>query len=170
MTSGEVEALKFTVAAGSGGDIEFKKFEINVVSTIASITADTVVVRSGGVDVPESAVIANLIDVAGGADGQITFTTPERIAAGTSKTYSIFLNVTALASGADSLVTKLKGDATGYVTPAAYSVLAAVATNSFVWSDMAGSGGNPHSTTTADWHNGYNLKTLPSGAKGLTKS
>jgi hypothetical protein len=170
LTSGEVEALKFTVAAGSGGDIEFGKFEINVVSTVASITANTVTVRSGGVDIAESATIANLIDVAGGADGKIEFTTPERIAAGTSKTYSIFLDVTALASGADSLVTKLKGDATGYVTPEAYSALDVVATNSFIWSDMAGSGGNPHSTTTTDWHNGYNLKTLPSGAKGLTKS
>jgi hypothetical protein len=169
LTTGEVEALKFTVAASSAGDVEVGRIEINVVSTGASITADTVTIRSGGVDVAETATIANAADGVGGTDGIIEFTTPERIAAGTSKTYSIYLNVTAVRSGADSLVTKLKGDATDYVTPDTFAIVSQ-GTNSFVWSDMAGSSGNPHSATTADWHNGFNLKTLPSGAKGLTKS
>jgi hypothetical protein len=169
LSTGEVEALKFTIAADSSGDIEVGRLEINVVTAIASITADTVTIRSGGVDIAESSTIANLVDVAGGADGIIEFTTPERITAGTSKTYSLFLDVTAVSSGSDSLVTKLKGDATDYVTPETFAINSQ-GTNSFVWSDMAGSSGSPHSTSTTDWHNGFNLKTLPSGAKGLTKS
>ena len=121
-------------------------------------------------DIAESSTIDGDAASGGtGADGIIEFTTPERIAAGTSKTYSIFLTTSNLASGADSLVTKLKGDATDYVTPDTFAINSQ-GTNSFVWSDMAGSSGNPHSATTADWHNGFNLKTLPSGAKGLTKS
>lgn len=169
LSTGEIEALKFTIAADSSGDIEVGRLEINVVTSIASITANTVTIRSGGVDIAESSTIANLVDVAGGADGIIEFTTPERITAGTSKTYSLFLDVTAVSSGSDSLVTKLKGDATDYVTPETFAINSQ-GTNSFVWSDMAGSSGSPHSTSTTDWHNGFNLKTLPSGAKGLTKS
>jgi len=175
LTSGEVEALKFTIAATSAGDVEIGRIEINVVTTQASIASNTVTIRSGGVDVAESSTINGDCAASTGAsatcsaDGIIEFTTPERIAAGTSKTYSVFLTTSNLASGADSLVTKLKGDATDYVTPDTFAIVSQ-GTNSFVWSDMSGSNGNPHSATTADWHNGFNLKTLPSGAKGLTKS
>ena len=169
LTTGEIEAIKVTIAANAAGDIEIGALEINVVSSLATITANSIVVRSGGTDITASTTIANSVKGGSGADGRIEFSTPERITAGTSKTYSIFLNVTAVGSGSDSLVTKLKGDATGFATPNTYS-LVRVATPSLTWSDRAGSSGNIHSTTSTDWHNDKNVKSLPSGAKGLTKS
>ena len=169
LTTGEVEAIKVTIAANSAGDIEIGSLEINVVTAHASITANTITIRSGGTDITASTTIANSVKGGSGADGVIEFSTAERITAGTSKTYSIYLDVSATVSGSDSLVTKLKGDATGFATPDTYSLMR-VGLPSLTWSDRAGSSGNIHGTTSADWHNDKNVKSLPSGAKGLTKS
>ncbi|MBM3281231.1 MAG: peptidoglycan-binding protein [Candidatus Harrisonbacteria bacterium] len=167
LTAGEVEALKFTISADPKGDVDVARVEFEVSVSNATITADSIVVRYAGSNITLSTstiIAANPSTTT--ASGTISFTTPERISAGQSKTYSVFLTVGAVGSGSASLVTKLLRDETAFATPASRASLDVTA-NSFVWSDR---GISPHSVSTADFHNGFRVKTLPSGAKALSKS
>ena len=166
LTAGEVETIKVTVAADSAGDITFKKIVINAVSLVASI--DGAAIRMGGMDISTFTSINGVAASKDGADITIEFSREQRITAGTSKTYSVLLNVTAVGSGSDSLVTKLKGDVPRAQATGTYAAISS--DNSFVWSDMAGSKGYIHTESTEDHLNGKWVETLPSGAKGLYKS
>ncbi len=162
LTAGEVEALKFTIAADTNGDVEWSQIEFTASLSSATLTANTITLRYSGTDLS----LATKTVAATGGEGVIALTTPERISAGQSKTYSLLLDVSAVGSTSASLVTKLKRDETGY-DAAAGRVAQENDGDSFVWSDR---GVLPHSATSADWHNGFNVKTLPSGSKALVKS
>jgi len=171
LTTGEVEAIKVTVAADSAGDITFKKIVINAVSLVASI--DGAAIRMGGMDISTFTSINGVAASKDGADITIEFSREQRLTAGTSKTYSVLLNVTAVGSGSDSLVTKLKGDVPRAQATGTYAAISS--DNSFVWSDMAGSKGYIHTEGaegvegTEDHLNGKWVETLPSGGNGLFK-
>jgi len=168
LSTGEVEALKFTVTADSAGDITFKKIEINAVSLVASI--DGAAIRMGGMDISTFTSINGVAASKDGADVTIEFSREQRLTAGTSKTYEILLILSNISSGNDAVLTKLRGDATKFATLDTYAVVSSDPNNSFVWSDMAGSNGGIHTEDTEDWHNDYKVKVLPSSAKGLSKS
>ena len=169
LTTGQVELLKFTVAADSAGDIEWGKLEFttslsNATFTVSTNASQTIDIRYAGEDLTlTTATLATT-----GGEGIITLTTPERIAAGTSKTYELLATIGSMAGSttAASVSTVLDRDSSDYVAAGTFTAGEDVATNSFVWSDLSRS---PHSTASADWHNAWKVKTLPSGAKALVK-
>ena len=163
LTTGEVEALKFTVAADAAGDVEWSRIEFTTALSNATLTANTITVRYAG----SNLTLTTKTIAATAGEGVIGLTTPERITKGTSKTYSLLLDVSAVAGSttAASLTTKLRLDETS--ADAGAALLTQINDgDSFVWTDR---GVLPHSTTSADWHNGYKVKTLPSGTKALVK-
>ncbi|MFH1759243.1 MAG: peptidoglycan-binding domain-containing protein [Patescibacteria group bacterium] len=169
LTVGQVELLQFTVAADAAGDIDWTKLEFTTALSQATFTvstsaSQTIDVRYAGTDL----TLTTATLAVGGGEGVILLTTPERIAAGTSKTYSLLATIGELAGSttASSVSTALDGDATAFVTPAALLTNVVTATNSFVWTDR---GIAPHSTTSLDWHNDHQVKLLPSGTKALSK-
>jgi len=169
LTTGQVELLKFTVAADSAGDVEWNKLEFtsslsNATFTVSTNDSQTIDVRYNGSDLTLSTATLAV----GGGEGVIKVTTPELIAAGTSKTYSLMATIGEMAGSttAASVSTVMDGDATGYVAAGTNAVNTATATNSFVWSDLSR---QPHSTASSDWHNDWKVKVLPSGAKALVK-
>ncbi len=167
LTVGENEVLKFTIAADQNGDLDVSKVAFNVSAstsvTIGNTDAD-MKVRTASGDVSLDAA-TDISATTGAITVGAVFATPERIAAGTSKTYSLYLTVSAVPAGSGSLSARVARAETDIVTPAAVSGL--YAANSFVWSDR---GVQPHTTSTADWHNGFYVKTLPSSTKALSKS
>ena len=163
LTTGEVEVLKVNVAANTEGDLEWTKLELDVALYNTLLTTDSIKVRSGGVDID---TITNSI-LATGGEGVILLKIPEQITAGTSKTYSIFLDVNSVIGDSYSLVTKLKLDEWQSADPPSNLIIQVSDGDSFVWSDRVGSDNKPHSMRSSDWHNGFFIKVLPSGSEVL---
>lgn len=166
LQNGSVDALLFTVAADAAGDVEWSKIEFNVALTSASLTKNSVTLRYGSTNL---SLATGTIATTGG-QGVIALTTPERITAGSSKTYKLILTMNDAVNGAantkSSMVTNLKIDETSFDAPTT-RVVQENDGDSFVWSDR---GVSPHSATSADWHNGYLVKTLPSDSISLTQN
>jgi hypothetical protein len=103
----------------------------------------------------------------------------ETVAAGTSRTYDIRINVGTAGVG-DSITSHLLGDdgatllSTGTLTVAAAPTLYPYAVDgtdsAFVWSDQSAS---PHDDTvgssSADWANGGYVKVIPTDSQTLSK-
>lgn len=182
LTTGDVELLKFTISADSAGDIEWGAIEASVSLLGATIANQGVKVRYAGSNLAlttqltfEGGTKSAIGDPDGGSSkGKLVvgLTNPERIEAGASKTYELVINVDKIAGGSDpaSISGYLAQDSSDYATPAAYDSVentgATDGSNSFVWSDVSRS---PHSKTSADWHNGWKIKVLPSASKSLVK-
>jgi len=169
LVAGEVEALKFTIAADPAGDVEWSKLEFTTSLSNATLTANTITLRYAGSDL----TLSTKTIAAAAGEGVITLSTAERITAGQSKTYSLLLTVDKVAGSttAASLTTQLKRNETKFATPNTFAILENTKSDgssedSFVWSDR---GILPHSATAKDWHNGFRVKTLPSGTKALVK-
>jgi predicted RND superfamily exporter protein len=114
------------------------------------------------------ATVSNLVttQMAGNATetAVVTFNTEEVITKDTSQTYYLKASVTGVSAVGENIQTYIKDDTT-YAVPAAYSL---VTPNNFVWTDKAW----PslfHGLTTADWLNGYLVRTLPTDTYTLSK-
>jgi peptidoglycan hydrolase-like protein with peptidoglycan-binding domain len=168
LVAGIQTVLRFTVTAGANEDLEWKKIQFTGAISNATTSAG-VSLMSGGTSIGLAATSTFPAISTGTGTGVIIVTTPERITKGTSKTYDIRLTMSAVGTGSASFSTNLSLIETGYAGPGTVTGVAgdAAGTNSFVWSDFSVL---PHSETSADWHNGFRVKTLPSDARILSKS
>jgi hypothetical protein len=160
LSAGDKTVLRFTVSADAAGDIALSKVtaEVTLGSSTASLAAasgSTSSIRQVGSDyLAGSATLSGTTFTAG-------FSTEVVVAAGTSKTFDVVLTVNGSPAANDSVVSKLKDDTSAVSAAAAGSV-----SGNFVWSDMSAAS---HSLSTADWTNGYKVKTLPTDSQTLSK-
>ncbi|OGD69292.1 hypothetical protein A2996_01880 [Candidatus Campbellbacteria bacterium RIFCSPLOWO2_01_FULL_34_15] len=160
LSNGTKELYKFTVTA-NGGDVDLYKFTFNVATTgceaasfsvTESTTGKTV---ASGLDVTGATDILDVV-VSNSTYGATQITIPE----GETRTYVLTATVTGAAAG-DSIVTQLEGDA-AYIAAATNGLAAgdvdSDANDDFIWSDRSNSS---HTTSTADWYNGYKVNGLP---------
>jgi len=162
LLAGERDFLKFKVSA-NGGDIAWNKIALDVVKT-EGITLGSLAlydVSNGSTLVPAtltaSADLANASTTSAGTIG-IVPTNPEEITAGGSRDYVLRMTVGGTVGTGDYVTTKISADTLGYAAPTTYALADAAGTTSMVWSDMSA---QSHATSTSDWSNGYELKTLP---------
>jgi 3D (Asp-Asp-Asp) domain-containing protein len=167
LVAGTQTVLRFTVAAGTNEDLEWKKIQFTGAISNAT-TSVGVSLMSGGTSIGLAATSTFPAISTGPGTGVIIVTTPERISKGTSKTYDIRLTIAAVGTGSASFSTNLSLIETGYAEPGTVTERAGDAPggNSFVWSDFSVL---PHSETSLDWHNGFRVKTLPSDARTLSQ-
>jgi peptidoglycan hydrolase-like protein with peptidoglycan-binding domain len=186
LTAGSVPVIRFTVAADSAEQVSWKKVQLYVGMTAATMSkpdwAANTPSATGNVKVKDLSSGTNLSigtvysgattaavttsTIAGGASGYVTLIleNEEQIAAGGSKSYEVsltFADVSSTAGAASAVVKLHRGEAT-LVSATTYGN-AETATEdgapSFIWSDNSATG---HGLTTADWANSYYVKTLPS--------
>ena len=148
--------FKFTVVADNAGDIEIKQLGFTVTTNGCDLNSLYLYDTGAGSQLTDSAVSpttegSSVKLLVGAVDNDVlTIST-------TAKTYEVRGTVTNYTSSAsDSLTLKLVTDATYQANAGAGTVNAAYYNT---WSDRAGVSG-VHSTTTADWTNGFLLKDL----------
>ncbi len=183
LTAGQNVAMRFTVSAG-GGDVALKGLAMLVNNgtsgTITNISNGDSQLRRVG---DSSNLAGSSALTACGAAATCTLVlrlaNEETVAAGSSRTYDIRLNVGAASVGS-SVTGHLLGDDgatlldTGALTVAgdtAHYPFAVDGTDSeFVWSDQSAS---PHDATvgasSADWANGGYVKVVPTDSQTLSK-
>ncbi len=147
---------KFMVAADAKGSVELSTLSWNVATSGASVTAPLLYVSGNPTNLSASSTVFT-------ANGLvISLTTPEQIAAGSSKTYELKATMNNVDTTGDNIQTSLLSDAateTGTIN-------ALIDNRLFIWSDMSAV---PHSITSADWASGLYVKTLPSDTQTLQK-
>jgi hypothetical protein len=192
LTAGDAqEAFSFTVAADSAEDVSWKKIQLQVAMTDASMAAVGAAPSTTGNVSIKDVNVGTTIDIvsafsgtgtastgqagiAGGLTGYVTLvmSAEEQIAAGGSKTYEVGLPFTQLSTAAGASPTakvKLYLQETATVTATTYNGVETSTTDgqpSFIWSDHSAT---THSETSADWFNGRYVKTLPSVSKSVVK-
>lgn len=163
--TGDQRVIGFTVTAGANEDVEWSQIKLTSTLLNATLTADSATavdnainLRSAGSSVT---LHASSTVAATGGTVIVRVATPERIAKGTSKTYDLYLNIASLntTNTLASVSTSILSDGTTTIAPAALATQVVNADSDFVWSDRSVTN---HSTTTADWHNGAYVKSLPS--------
>ena len=150
-----MKAYAFTVKADAAGDAELGSVVLNISKSGAAAVSNIRVYEKG----KESTL---LVDAAAAPDAdknqQLSFSTAQRISAGTTKTYIVELNVTGGAIG-DGLSVRL---VSGTGDAAFGKIAAPLAGLTTQWSDFADTA---HSSTPApllDWFKGYKLDGLNS--------
>lgn len=179
--------IRFTVAADSAEQVSWKKVQLAVTMSGATMTAVTAAPgTSGNVTLKpvggsnlniatafsgSTAAASTTAAITGGTTGYVTLilNTAEDIAAGSSKTYEValtFSDLTASASGGANASVKLHQAETTLVAATTQSAVENSDSNgvingspSFIWSDNSAVG---HSESTSDWANSVFVKTLPS--------
>ena len=158
LANGTATVFKFSVTAGSQGDIDLREVTFTIATTGASVTAlKAYDVTGTEVELNDSgdevAITTGLTVV------EFDSTKVRTIAAGTTKIFELRGTVTGASTG-DSIVTQLNGDAaviTDNKYPTTYAL--AAANDEFVWSDRSATS---HSVDTIDWTNGYLVDGLNS--------
>ncbi len=182
LTTGDVVAMRFTVAADAGADVSFKEVNANVSLSSAggtvAIGAASCIRRVGdSTNLPGGCAIANANP--GGAL-QMGLDQEEVVSAGTSKSYDIRLAIGGALLSGDSLSTRLLGDASLVIpqgviapitTPGTFNYTVAAAPANFIWSDNSGI---PHSdgsvlASSTDWFDGTYVKVLPTDSQTMSK-
>ncbi len=160
LSGGDQVVLRFTVAADAASDISLGQLHATitksgsvVVALPASPTTKTLR-RTGGDFITLGTVTFSTNDLL------MVLSTEETVAAGTSKTFEVYMNMTSAANG-DSVTSTIPTDAAS-----ATGTLSGLSANNFVWSDMSIVG---HGTGTADWASGYKVKSLPTDSQSLVK-
>lgn len=158
---GENELLQFTVSADVAGDVEWSKIEFVTDVADADFTPGALTLRYQGNDLD----LKTKAHPVNGGEGVIVLSVPERITAASSKTYSLYADVSKVTDNTSATVTtKLKLDEQGFFQPSTRARAESLGSNSFVWSDL---GISPHSESSLDWHNGFRIVTLPSQSVAL---
>jgi len=150
LANGTSYLYKFQVTA-TGGTIDLYQFEFTYATSgaAAGVTVGSWVLKdlTDGTDVDASCSVS-------GTTVTCTDGTSEEIAAGSTHTYGLQGAVTGLKSAGDGVSVKMNTDVTTYGALTKAST-AAAAPESIVWSDESNTS---HSTSTADWTNGYWLE------------
>ena len=164
------EAYRFTVSADAAGAVDLGRLTFNVIlngidwGTGAANLMEVRPVENGVVKddpVYNTTHAATTGSSAGDVIPVVADLTGERISAGGSKTYALFVNPTAeagTAENSDGLTVEIVDDAQ-YENPAAKATVEGAAycnagSCNMIWSDESGS---PHSATSADWLNGFEV-------------
>jgi len=168
------QVLQFTVTAPASGPVRIK--QIGVTPNYSAQTGDafgtvgTPSVSSGTYKIYNTANPSSILNGSGsgqvyntaasGSQIALTFTTPEVIAAGTSKTYTVTVDTTGLIKTGDSFRLDLtnSGDVVTNDTLAAINTAANNTQTSWAWNDstVANQG-----TGTEQFLNGYLVQNLP---------
>ena len=179
----EEPLMKFTVTADDAEQVSIKRITLQISVSNATVSLDTL----GDIAIKD--LTNNAWYKTSGGDFTITHTTTSdvgdgqtatttitfadtggvTIAAGSSVTFQVYINVTALGSGSASVQGKLilhTSEESSPATPAAYSSIAS-GNNYFIWSDNSAV---PHSESSSDWLNGYKVEGMPTSAKTISKS
>ena len=177
----EEPLMKFTVTADSAEQVSIKRITLQISATNATVSLDTL----GDIAIKDltnnvwyrtsdsTLTHTTTSDIGDGESATSTITFADTggvtIAAGSSVTFQVYVNVTALGSGSASVQGKLilhTSEESSPATPAAYSSIAS-GNNYFIWSDNSAV---THSESTSDWLNGYKVEGLPTSAKTISKS
>jgi hypothetical protein len=163
LTTGEKTLMKVTIAADSAEQISVRTFNfvLSVSTATFSTTADNFKVREGGNLLTSTSTNTQ-------TNATITLTSVSQISAGGSKTYEILGTIDNVCSTGSCSVTVRMPQSTTEVGPTAEQVTANdSSTLDFSWSDNSVIGGGV--ITSADWYNGFEVKTLPSSTYVLSK-
>lgn len=148
---------KFTVAADAKGSVELSTL------TWTTATSGSVTLSSPALYVSGNPTALSASSTAFTASGlKISLTTPEQIAAASSKTYELKATIGGTITTGDNVQTRLVTDSATQTG----TINALIGSRLFIWSDMSAI---PHSTDSADWASGLYVKTLPSDLQTLQK-
>jgi len=148
---------KFTVAADAKGSVELSTL------TWTTATSGSVTLSSPALYVSGNPTALSASSTAFTASGlKISLTTPEQIAAASSKTYELKATIGGTITTGDNVQTRLVTDSATQTG----TINALIGSRLFIWSDMSAV---PHSTGSADWASGLYVKTLPSDLQTLQK-
>jgi hypothetical protein len=186
LATGEVKVMRVRVAADANEQVAWKKIQLYVAVTDATMTAVTtsnVKVRdvSAGSNLTLSSVHSGAgtastggTAIAGGSTGYVSITldTEQVISAGSYKDYDItltFADVDAGGNGGQSASLSLYQQASARAASASFSSIEGSGDGepSFIWSDYSNTS---HTSSTSDWANGYYVKELPSDTVTITGS
>ncbi|MDO8469751.1 MAG: peptidoglycan-binding protein [bacterium] len=175
--------IRFTIAADSAEQVSWKKVQLAVTMSGATMTAVTAAPGTSGNVTLKPVGSSNLniqrafsswtaqgtgnVHITGGRTGYMTLilNTVEEVAAGSSKTYEVALTfqdiIPTPSSGGASASVRLYQAETSLVNAQPMAIIEGSidGTPSFIWSDNSATG---HSERTADWANSIYVKTLPS--------
>lgn len=187
LTNGLRKVMTFTVAADSAEQVAWKKVQLFVTMTGATMSATTGG-TTGTVQIKDVSAGSNLniatvysaaattgtttSTITGGSSGYVSMflNTEQVIAAGSSKTYEVYLTFADVPSGSASAVVQLARVESSVVGGTTFDAVEGTynGTPSFIWSDYSTVG---HSeSTSADWANGMYVKTLPSTSYTISKT
>jgi hypothetical protein len=157
LSNGVMTIYPFTIAADAKGDVGVKYLTFNV--ALSGVTATSYKFYRGATDI--SSLVT--IDTSGIPTVTVEFTDEEVITKDTSQTYYLKATVSGVDTVGDNIQTYIKGADT-QASPAAYASV----TGNVIWTDRTYPAAL-HSENTADWINGYLVKTLPSDTYTLQK-
>ena len=173
LTFGTRTLQRFTVSADSAGSISWNQIKFDISKTETALFS-TVELYDGSTKIDgnwtESADLSTALG--GGTAGNATSGTlkfvpaaEQQIAAGSTKTYELRINVTAGVSNADFIMSRIAVDTINNDGSSVAADNDGLTNANLIWSDMSASG---HSTTTTDWTNSYMVKHLSTDTQVLT--
>lgn len=191
LTNGLRKVMKFTVAADSAEQVAWRKVQLAVTMTSATMSAATANPgTTGTVQIKDVSSGSNLniatgfsgstatasttVTITGGNAGYVTLmlANEEVVSAGSAKEYEVYLTFADVPSGSASAVVNLHRQETSVVAATTFSGAEGGTpfngNPSFIWSDYSTVG---HSQdTSTDWANGVYVKTLPSTSFTVSKT
>lgn len=151
---------RFTMTADAAGAVDWREVSFAITTSGSTMNISTWqlydVTGSAtqiGANV-NSATAANPFNVPFCPGTSCTIGEAEQVGAGSSKTYEVRATVAGWATAGNSVAISFGEDSAAIVNAAASGLHAG---QNFVWSDRSANG---HSTTTADWTNGYLVKDV----------
>ncbi len=175
LSNGTQTISRFTITADAAGNVSLKTILlqstlVDTGSAILSISSPTLREVGQGTNLP---IVPFAVTCTAGSNciTQLTFATEEVIAAGTSRTYELRVNVTGADTAGESISTKLLGDTTRVTGSLAgfHGEVVGTGAYHFIWSDMSAI---PHSAVvggSADWTNGRFVRVLPTDTQTLVR-
>jgi trimeric autotransporter adhesin len=156
---------KFSITADPAGAIEWSKLTFNVSTTSATVTNVYITDDSSGTDLLTASNYATTTSGTISIDLKNNGTTAyQQIAAGTTKTYDLYGNVSGFTTGS-TVTISLAADTHTTTNDTAANVAGSTYGN-IVWSDRSAT---THSTGSSDWTNGYLLQNFTSSAQSYSK-
>ena len=153
---------KFSVTADPAGAIEWTKLVFNIATTSATVTNVYLTDDASGtslLDNTTTSASTTQTTVTVDLTKNATAASYQQIAAGATKTYNLYGTVASFTTGSTVTISLAADSAT-------VANGAASASGNTSWSDRSASS---HTTSTADWTNGYLLKNFTSNATTYSK-
>jgi hypothetical protein len=158
---------KFTITADPAGAVEWSKLVFNIGTTTASLTNAYITDNASGVNLLDNTTTsASTTGTTITVDLTKNATQPQyqQVAAGATKTYSLYGTVSSYGAAGSTLTIGLAADSSATTTAAAASFV----TEKTVWSDRSST--TPvHSITSSDWTSGYLLKDFTNNSISYSK-